>query len=618
MCGIAGYFGENNAPDRVYESLKKLEYRGYDSCGISSVVDGEFKTCKAVGPPSELLNKIDAESHLSIGHTRWATHGKVTVENAHPHISQCGTVAIVHNGVIENSEEIKGFLVKEKGIEFQSETDSEVLCNLISHYHSNPLYRSIKGERMNLLDSVRRALENIEGTYGILVLSLSEPDTVIAAKRSSPLILGVGDDEMYFASDANALPPNIDRVVYLEDEQITQMVNGDWQIFNMDSPSPLDSFKRIKKIKSRKVDTNLGSYSCYMEREIFEQPTSIRNAMRGRFSDDFSSIKFGGIDTDERQISSVLLLGCGTAYHAGLLGKYFVENISRIPASVEYSSEFKYKNTPCDPNTLVIGVSQSGETLDTLGALQEAQKRDLDTVAITNGVASSIARQVGEGVYQYAGPEISVASTKAFTSQSTILLMLAVLLGRKNALSALDAKRYISNIRKLPELITQTTEDCNEQMKSLAAKFSMCQKIDFLGRQYLFPIALEGALKTKELSYIHSHGYPSGEMKHGPLATVGSGYRCFFLATQDSLRDKNISNMKELKARDCDVVAIAQHGHDLPKDCYDHLVEIPRAEEYLSPILSAVPLQLFSMYLAQKKNFNVDRPRHLAKSVTVE
>jgi glucosamine--fructose-6-phosphate aminotransferase (isomerizing) len=423
---------------------------------------------------------------------------------------------------------------------------------------------------------------------------------------------------MYFASDANALPPNIDKVVYLEDNQITQMVGKDWQIFNMDSPSPLDNFKRIKKIKSRKVDMNLGAHSCYMEREIFEQPTSIRNAMRGRFGDDFSSIKFGGIDTNGRQINSVLFLGCGTAYHAGLLGKYFVENISRIPASVEYSSEFKYKNTPCDPNTLVVGVSQSGETLDTLGALQEAQKRDLDTVAITNVVASSIARQVGEGIYQYAGPEISVASTKAFTSQATILLMLSVLLGRKNALSAMDAKRYISNIRKLPELVSQTTQDCNEKVRALAGKFSLYTKIDFLGRQYLYPIALEGALKTKELSYIHAHGYPAGEMKHGPLATVGMGYLCFYLATQESLREKNISNMKELKARDCHVVVIAQQGQSLPKDCYDYLIEIPRAEEYISPILSVIPLQLFSMYLAQKKNYNVDRPRHLAKSVTVE
>jgi glucosamine--fructose-6-phosphate aminotransferase (isomerizing) len=618
MCGIAGYFGENDAPDRVYESLKKLEYRGYDSCGISSIVDGEFKTSKAIGPPSELLNKIEVESRLSIGHTRWATHGKVTIENAHPHISQCGTLALVHNGVIENSEEIKDFLTKEKNVEFQSETDSEVLCNLISHYHCNSFHRCVTGGKMSLLDSVRRALTNVEGTYGILVLSLSEPDTVVAAKRSSPLILGVGDGEMYFASDANALPPNIDKVVYLEDDQITQMVNGDWQIFNMDSPSPLDSFKRIKKIKSRKVNTSLGAYSCYMEREIFEQPTSIRNAMRGRFSDDFSSIKFGGIDTDNRQIDSVLFLGCGTAYHAGLLGKYFVENISRIPASVEYSSEFKYKNTPCNPNTLVVGVSQSGETLDTLGALQEARKRNLDTVAITNVVASSIARQVGEGIYQYAGPEISVASTKAFTSQSTILLMIAVLLGRKNALSAIDAKRYISNIRKLPELVSQTTQDCKDVVRALASKFSLCSKIDFLGRQYLYPIALEGALKTKELSYIHAHGYPAGEMKHGPLATVGAGHLCFYLATQESLRDKNISNMKELKARECHVVAVAQKGQSLPKDCYDYLIEIPRAEEYLSPILSTIPLQLFSMYLAQKKNYNVDRPRHLAKSVTVE
>lgn len=623
MCGVIGYIGDDEAPQKVYEGLKKLEYRGYDSCGISVPRDGEHVLLRRVGPPSELIRcprsegKVQLNSTLAIGHTRWATHGKVTESNAHPHVSYCGKISIVHNGVIENAEELKNFLIKEKGIEFKSETDTEVLCNLIAYYKKNAQYREAYG-RMPLLEAVRKALQTVKGTYGVLVSYANEPNKIIAAKRSSPLILGVGDEEIYFVSDTSALPPNIDKVVYLEDNQVVECEGTSWKVYDVATwqESPLKV--KYDKLSGQRTEADMGSHSCFMEKEIFEQGDSIRNAMRGRIQDDLSSAKFGGIDTDNRSIDNILLLGCGTAYYAGLLGKYYLENIAKIPTAVEFSSEFKYKNNPVNKNTLVIGVTQSGETIDTLGALQEARNKGLDTVAITNSVASTIARETGEGIYQYAGPEVSVASTKAFTSQATILLMLAVLLGRKREMSLTDARSMILNIRGLPDLVEKAIKLSNDKVKMLADSCAELNNINVIGRQYMYPVALEGALKIKELCYIPSHGYAAGEIKHGPLAAIGEGSVCFFLATQETLRDKNVSNLMELKSRGCKLVVIKEECQQLPKESYDWEINMPKSEEYISPILSVIPLQLFSMYLAQKKGYNVDRPRHLAKSVTVE
>tara|TARA_Y100001938_G_scaffold49459_1_gene68844 strand:+ start:167 stop:2032 length:1866 start_codon:yes stop_codon:yes gene_type:complete len=621
MCGVIGYIGDNDAPQKVYEGLKKLEYRGYDSCGISAPQNGKHALIRRVGPPSELVRcprsegKVQLDSTLAIGHTRWATHGKVTEANAHPHVSYCGKISIVHNGVIENAEELKNFLIKDRGIEFKSETDTEVLCNLIAYYKKSAHYRSVYG-KMTLLEAVRKALQTVEGTYGILVSSINEPNKIIAAKRSSPLIMGVGEEEIYFVSDTNALPPNIDKVVYLEDNQVVECEGTSWKVYNVATWLPLEV--KFDKLSSVRADAELGDYSCFMEKEIFEQSSSVRNAMRGRIEDDLSNAKFGGIDTDNRAIDNILLLGCGTAYYAGLLGKYYLENIAKIPTSVEFSSEFKYKNNPVNKNTLVIGITQSGETIDTLGALQEARNKGLDTVAITNSVASTIARETGEGIYQYAGPEVSVASTKAFTSQATILLMLSVLLGRKKEMSLVDARDIMLNIRALPELIDKTIKLSNDKVKTLADSCVDLNNINIIGRQYMYPVALEGALKIKELCYVPSHGYAAGEIKHGPLAAIGEGSVCFFLATQKTLRDKNISNLMELKSRGCTLAVIKEEGQQFPQECYDWEINMPKSKEYISPILSVIPLQLFSMYLAQKKAYNVDRPRHLAKSVTVE
>jgi len=609
MCGIIGYIGKNNvASEVVYRGLEALEYRGYDSCGVALFDEdsSDVKVFRAIGPPSK-LNEVEISSFCGIGHTRWATHGAVTISNTHPHSSQDGEVYLVHNGVVENAEEIKQLLT-EKGCEFYGETDSEILVNLIAYYNkadSTPL------------DALKKSLNFVEGTYGLVILFKSEDGKKIyAARRSSPLVIGVGEKEYFVSSDTIAIPSHVKRVAYLEDSQIAVLSEEGFKIHHLDGKRSLDGASLSKKIKLRKQKVNLGEHSCYMEKEIFEQANSVRESLRGRLGKNFESIKLGGVDLG-KEINRVLLIGCGTAYHAALLGKYYMENIANIPASVEFAHEYKYKSNPTEKGTLVIAVSQSGETIDTLGAVQEALKKGLDVMAITNTVSSSVAREVPEGIYQRIGPEISVASTKAFTSQSVILLMLAVALGEKRHLNLVKTKKYINEIRKLPSLIEETLL-LNSEIRGLAKKYVMSTDFNFLGRQYTYPIALEGSLKLKELSYLSCSAYPIGEMKHGPLATIKHGRRSFFIAPQADLRDKNISNAKEIKVRGGRIILITQKGLEFPKDCYDELIEIPAAPSYISAILSAIPLQMFSMYMAIEKNHNVDRPRNLAKSVTVE
>ena len=501
MCGIIGYIGkEEKVFDNIYSGLKVLEYRGYDSCGVAMSIGEEIKVFRALGAPENLTPNIEDEKfERGLGHTRWATHGKVTIKNAHPQTSSCGNVCIVHNGVIENAEEIKKSLGQKYS--FSSDTDTEVLVNLISHF-----YKKInkKNNRDNgRIKAIKSALNAVEGTYGLGIMFKDCPNTIYGARRSSPLIVGVGKGENFLASDANALPAHIKKVIYLEDEQVVSITKDDFSIHWLKSALDVDGFAKIKRIKSRKQKQDIGEHSCYMEKEIFEQPNSIRETLRGRFCDDYSCIKLGGIDLD-RKISRILFLGCGTAYHAGLLGKYYMQNIAGIPASVEYSSEYKYKNNPTEENTLVIAISQSGETLDTLTAIKEAKSKAMNTMAITNVVSSSIAREVPEGIYQRVGPEISVASTKAFSSQITILLMLAVALGRKNGMNELEAKRYINQIRRIPNLMEQALL-LNEAMSRIGNIYHMSDSFDFLGRQYMYPIALEGALKLKELTYCDAH-----------------------------------------------------------------------------------------------------------------
>ena len=598
MCGIFGYVGNDAAYDIVKTGLKNLEYRGYDSCGICLWSNKEFDISKAIGS-TENLPKHRDKTTIGIGHTRWATHGEVIIENAHPHLSSCESIALVHNGVIENSEILKSRL---SNYTFFSDTDSEVLANLIaSHYVGD------------LTKAVELALKEVRGSYGIAVMHKDHPDTIICAKRGSPICLGIGKDEICIASDTNALPLNINRVAYLEDDQIATIVGNKFTV--RDSDKIINP--ELNKLTANRGSSNYEGYSCFLEKEIYEQPEALENAMRGRFSKDFTYVKFGGIKL-AKKVKRVVFLGCGTAYHAGIVGKYYMENIGNLPACVEYSSEFKYKNNPIDSNTLVIAISQSGETADTLTAIEEAKNRDAMVISITNTVASTIARMTGNGIYQYAGAEMSVASTKAYTSQICILCMLAIMLGRKNGLSQLQAGKLIKKLRRLPKLVKNTIEMVKRDVRGLASRYELFDRATFLGKQYMYPTAIEGALKLKELTYAETHGYPSGEIKHGPLAAVGHSSLCFFLAPQEDMYEKNIVNIQEIKTRGAHVHVITQQGLEFSEDICDGTITIPRSHDILHPILAVIPLQLFSMYLAQKKNLDVDRPRHLAKSVTVE
>jgi glucosamine--fructose-6-phosphate aminotransferase (isomerizing) len=597
MCGIFGYVGNKQAYTEIYDGLKKLEYRGYDSCGISVIDKRKFKTIKKVGGPEELKDKSKSKATIGIGHTRWATHGVVNVKNAHPHISRDGKIVIVHNGVVENAHQFDYNL--------KSSTDSEVLANLIADEYT-----------LDLGKAVSRALEKVDGTYGIAVMHRDDPKTIVAARRGSPLCIGISGDnsETYIASDTYALPPEISRVIYLEDGHVATITADKLHIHKADRS--IEYSHKITDIEHKYNAGDKEGYSTFLEKEIREQPVAIRNAMRGKFSKDFTNIMFGGIKL-RKKVRRVLFLGCGTAYHAGLVGKYLMESIAGVPASVEYASEYKYKNTPTEDGTLIVAISQSGETLDTLTAIEEAQAQDHMVISITNVVASSIARLTNMGIYQHAGPEISVASSKAFTSQLTILVMLAIYIGRKHNLSKVQAKRYISQLRKLPALVEKTLDICTT-CKTLSAKWTAMTSCKFLGRQLMYPIAIEGALKLKELAYVECHGYPAGELKHGPLAAIGYHATCIYLAPQKELFEKNVSTMKEIKARDSHIIAITQEGLDFPEDTYDNIIYLPKAPDYLQPILAVIPLQFFSMYMAQSHNYNVDRPRHLAKSVTVE
>ena len=612
MCGIIGYIGEERASEKIYSGLEKLEYRGYDSCGVAvfnkdtDEITYSHHTCA----PSEVehLHALP-DSTCGIGHTRWATHGEVSLLNAHPHHSCDNSVFLVHNGVIENSDEIKQWLETEN-CKFYSETDTETLVNLIAfHYNNSP--------EKNPLYAINAALKNVEGTYGLAIVFKAHPSVIFAVRRSSPLLLGLRKGEKHISSDINSLPQDVDKVVYLEDGDVARLEAGDFKIYDSNN-NEFDDRRTAIKVKIPKLKNERGGFSTFLEKEIYEQPDSIRETTRGRFSKSFDSIVLGGLDS-QRDVKRVLFIGCGTAYHAGLLGKYYMENIAKIPASVEIASEYKYKNNPTEDGTLVVAISQSGETIDTLSALKEAQNKGLDTVAITNTIMSSIARQVDEGIYQRVGPEVSVASTKAFTSQMVLLLMLAVLIGRKNDMSLLDSKKIIKYLRRLPNLIDQTLSMTQETVRKLAVQHSLLNEMTFLGRQYMYPIALEAALKTRELSYINTIGYPSGEMKHGPLASISLSSFLWVLAPQEEIREKNITTMKELKSRRVNhLTLIKQEGQDFPEDCYDNVINIPDAPDFLLPILTAIPIQLFSLYMAQVRKLNVDKPRNLAKSVTVE
>ena len=615
MCGIVGYIGKQEASPLLLEGLKRLEYRGYDSAGVAVLAEKEFKLKKHKGRVTELAKYVSGDSlsgNLGICHTRWATHGAVTEENAHPHVSFDGKIAMVHNGVIENYLSIKKFLEGE-GYSFYSETDSEVFCNLIAYHYAKEDSES----ETRFLDSVRRTLKHIEGTYGIAVICADHPTELVGARKGSPLIVGIGPDEYLLASDVSAIIRRTSNVVYLNDGEIVSLKNGELNLLTNDEEILTPE---IKTIDWDIAESELGDYEHYMLKEIFEQSGALENAMRGRFSDDMSTAKFGGLNTtaqELRQIDRILLCACGTAWHACLVGEYLIERFARIPVEVEYASEFRYRNAPLDKNTLVLVISQSGETIDTLAALRESKRKGYTTLAINNSVGSTIARESDGGIYQHAGPEIGVASTKAFTSQLHILSMLALYLGRLRDMSFQDGLEYVAALKQAPELVTETVK-LSGQILEISKKYKDMTDCLFLGRQDMFPIALEGALKLKEISYIHAEGYPAAEMKHGPIALISAECPVIVLATQPDIHEKLVSNIQEVKARGAPVIAIANRSNPLPKEIADDQILIPDCHRAVLPILASIPTQLLSYHIANLRGCDVDKPRNLAKSVTVE
>ena len=615
MCGIVGYIGKQEASPLLLEGLKRLEYRGYDSAGVAVLTEKELKLKKHKGRVTELAKHVSGNSlsgNLGICHTRWATHGAVTEENAHPHVSFDGKIAMVHNGVIENYLSIKKFLEGE-GYSFYSETDSEVFCNLIAYHYAKEDSES----ETRFPDSVRRTLKHIEGTYGIAVICADHPTELVGARKGSPLIVGIGPDEYLLASDVSAIIRRTSNVVYLNDGEIVSLKNGELNLLTNDEEILTPE---IKTIDWDIAESELGDYEHYMLKEIFEQSGALENAMRGRFSDDMSTAKFGGLNTtaqELRQIDRILLCACGTAWHACLVGEYLIERFARIPVEVEYASEFRYRNAPLDKNTLVLVISQSGETIDTLAALRESKRKGYKTLAINNSVGSTIARESDGGIYQHAGPEIGVASTKAFTSQLHILSMLALYLGRLRDMSFQDGLEYVAALKQAPELVTETVK-LSDQILEISKKYKDMTDCLFLGRQDMFPIALEGALKLKEISYIHAEGYPAAEMKHGPIALISAECPVIVLATQPDIHEKLVSNIQEVKARGAPVIAIANRSNPLPKEIADDQILIPDCHRAVLPILASIPMQLLSYHIANLRGCDVDKPRNLAKSVTVE
>jgi glucosamine--fructose-6-phosphate aminotransferase (isomerizing) len=612
MCGIIGYVGHREAEPILVEGLRRLEYRGYDSAGVATLTGPHLHLRKRAGRVADLarfLNERPAPGCQGISHTRWATHGPANDRNAHPHVSTDGSIAVVHNGVIENYASLKKQL-QEAGVRFNSDTDTEVIAQLIGqHYHGD------------LVDAVRKTLGMLKGTYGLAVVSSHQPDLIIGARLGSPLVVGVGAGEHFLASDPAALLGCTENVVYLQDGQMCVLRTDTWHVFDnnhirVDAP--------VHRIDWEIGDTEKGRFEHHMLKEIFEQPDALENAIRGRLADEDASAHFGGLNLDARQLRRAerfVFTACGTSYHAALVGEYLFEELARIPVEVEYASEFRYRNAPMERNTIVLAITQSGETADTLAALRESKRKGHHTLALCNVVGSTIAREADGGVYLHAGPEIGVASTKAFTNQVAVLMMLALYMGRMRHLSSIRGQQMVDEIRALPDVIRRTLE-CHTQVRAIAQRYYRVSNMLYLGRQYLYPVALEGALKLKEISYIHAEGYPAAEMKHGPIALVDEETPSVFLIPAGGVIDKVMSNLEEIKARGGPVIAVACEGDDEMsrhiEDRADEVIFVPQVPEYLQPLVSVVPLQLLAYHVACMRGCDVDKPRNLAKSVTVE
>lgn len=615
MCGITGYVGSKNAVPILLEGLLKLEYRGYDSAGIALLKNGILRVCKKkgrVGTLAEEVRKMNFSANTGISHTRWATHGGVTDANAHPHVSSDGNFALVHNGIIENFENIKNFLLT-KGYTFSSQTDSEVLVNLIAYHYSQ---RTDENTENRFMEAVRKALLHVEGTYGIAVLCRFNDGEIVAARKGSPLLIGVGKNERLVSSDVLGFAGRASNVIYLEDNQIALVAADSCDIVTICN-KPINY--TVSEIDWNLESADLGNCKHYMQKEIMEQPAVLENAIRGRISDDGSTAVLNGLNmtpADMRQIDRILFCACGTAWHACLVAEYLIEKYARIPVEVEYASEFRYRNAPLDKNTLVFVISQSGETIDTLQALRESKRKGFKTLAITNSVGSTISRESDGGLYQYAGKEVGVASTKAFTSQIAICLLIALYIGRMRDLSFYDGRLIVDAIKSLPSLAAKVLKLASS-IEKIAKKYAHFSDFLFVGRLSEFPVALEGALKLKEISYIHAEGYPAAEMKHGPIALVSPECPTVVLATSDEILPKVVSNAQEIKARKGPIIAITNRPEAF-EGIADDIISIPDAHDCVKAIIATIPIQLLAYYIAVQRGCDVDKPRNLAKAVTVE
>lgn len=619
MCGILGYTGDKNAVPILLEGLRRLEYRGYDSAGIAIQCNGDLQVFKKQGKIDDglgrLLAQTDHSAQTAIGHTRWATHGPPSDGNAHPHFDASGTIALVHNGVIENCDRLKARLRK-LGHVFRSDTDTEVLAHLIGrHYQELPNENENVHER--LLEALTRSLKEVIGTYGIAVVSRDAPGLLLGARRGSPLIVGIGDGEQFLASDASALVAHTRRAVYLNDYDIVSLTSDDFDVINLGTDT---AQVQISQIEFDAEATEKGGFDHFMLKEIFEQPQTVENAYRGRIDFEEATAKFGGLNmttAELRQVERIVIAACGTSWHAGLVGEYLFEELAHVPVEVEYASEFRYRNAPLETNTLVLVITQSGETADTLAGMREARRRGHKVLSICNVVGSTIAREADGGIYLHAGPEIGVASTKAFTSQVTVLFLLSILMGRIRMLSNNHSLQLLRALEQVPKQIDKLLGQ-NDALRLLAHKYAHAEDFFFLGRQYQYPVAMEGALKLKEISYIHAEGYPAAEMKHGPIAMIDERTPTVVLAPRDMLYEKTIGNLQEIKARKGPIIAVATEGDYDITSLADDVIYVPATHAQLYPLLMVVPLQLLAYHIAVQRGCDVDKPRNLAKSVTVE
>ncbi|MGE5860601.1 MAG: glutamine--fructose-6-phosphate transaminase (isomerizing) [Ignavibacteria bacterium] len=610
MCGIVGYIGEKNCVPILINGLKRLEYRGYDSAGIGIISPGNSYLLKSPGKVSlleEKIEKLSLSANLGIAHTRWATHGIPNEINAHPHFNSRKNLFLIHNGIIENFRTLRKSL-ENQGYNFITETDTEVLAHLID---------SFLDKGYNLFKSVRLALNEVEGTYGIAVIYENEPDKIIAARKGSPLVVGLGDNENFVASDVSAILAYTKQVIYLEDGELAE-VYKDKLITKTIHDDEVE--KEIHEISMSLEEIDKGGYAHFMLKEIMEQPDSVKNSMRGRLILDEGTSKLGGLENVIDQLAACkryIISACGTSWHAGLVGEYMLEQYTRVPTEVEYASEFRYRNPIVKKDDAIFFISQSGETADTLAAMREAKIKGALALGICNVVGSSIARESIAGVYTHAGPEIGVASTKAFTSQLVVLALITLLLARKKNMSIVDGKSIAEELLKIPGKISKILT-LNDQIEEIAGEFKDSRNFLYLGRGYNFPVALEGALKLKEISYIHAEGYPAAEMKHGPIALIDKNMPAVFIAPKDSTYEKIISNIEEVKARRGRIIAIANEDDDHIDSLVDYVIKVPQTIRMLMPLLTVIPLQLLAYHIAVKKGLNVDQPRNLAKSVTVE